>query len=94
MSTLLEKMNNIIFENLPEIEKDLFNYLNRIEEVFEFGDEEVMVFVEGHSYSYVSSIYVEDEILIVSFKGGFKKPLKELDASAILLIYEYVMMSN
>lgn len=94
MSELLDKINNIINQNIPEIKKDLVSKLNRLEDLFVFGDEEVVVFVEGHSYQPVASIVVSQNQVIVKFKDGFTKPLDELDSSSILVIYEYVILSD
>jgi len=110
MSELLEKLKTNIFENLPEILKDVHDKIVVLDDEFLFGDADIVVYIEGQGYVAITQIEVVNDEVIVRFKNKFdvwledlrflvlknesSKPLKELEAPAILAIYEYVMVSD
>lgn len=110
MSTILEKLNATIVENLAQIEKDLYEKLVNWGEPFDFGIGDITVFAKGYSYSSVHSVevikddvvvnFVEkndipiNDIYIINLKNQFSVLLKDLDASSIYCIYEYIILSE
>lgn len=110
MNKLLEKFDATINESLAQIEKDLYEKLVNLGEPFDFGVGDITVFAKGHSYSSVHSVEVIkkdvvvnfaekndipiNDVYIINLKNHFSVPLKDLDASSIYCIYEYVMLSE
>ena len=84
--------------------------LNRYEEIFEFGDTDIVIFTNEHNYVIATSIEISRNSIKVNYREkeiDLKKPniiklgkkeysvkYKELELSSMLLIYEYVMLSD
>ncbi|MDH6307412.1 hypothetical protein M2451_000561 [Dysgonomonas sp. PFB1-18] len=93
-----------------EMIQRLANKLNRYEEIFEFDCADIVIFTDEHNYAVVTSIKVSRNSVMVNYREkeiDFKKPniiklgkkehsikYRDLAPSSMLLIYEYVMLSD
>lgn len=62
MSEILSKLNNQILKEFPKIDKEIFDFLYRIESAFEADKGHLIVFSNEHGGYYpVDRLYIEDE---------------------------------
>jgi|GEM_PF-3964704 len=93
-----------------EMEQRLADKLNRYEEIFEFDDADIVIFTNEHNYVIATSLEVSRKSVKVNYKEkeiDIKKSniiklgkkehsvkYKDLEPSSMLLIYEYVILSD
>jgi len=111
MDVLMDSINADIRKKYQkEMEQRLADKLNRYEEIFEFGDTDIVIFTNEHNYVIATSIEISRNSIKVNYREkeiDLKKPniiklgkkeysvkYKELELSSMLLIYEYVMLSD
>lgn len=111
MDVLMDSINADIKKKYQkEMIQRLADKLNRYEEIFEFGDADIVIFTGEHNYAVATSIEVSRNSVKVNYREkeiDLKKPniiklgkkehsvkYKDLEPSSMLLIYEYVMLSD